>query len=84
LNLYNESLTKIIKIQSLIRRYLVQQLIQSKKCNNSEDFYSYDPIDQIDPFYFYSYKDSKQFRWGFDIRSLMKLIDLGYPNPIYN
>ena len=81
LNLYNESLYKIIKIQSLIRRYLVNLKIESKKCNNTEDFYSYDPIDQIDPFYFYSYTDNKRFRWGFDIRSLMKLIDLGYPNP---
>lgn len=81
LNLYNDSLCKIIKIQSLIRRFLVQVSILGKNCNNSEDFYSYDPIDQIDPFYFYSYKDSKQFRWGFDIRSLMKLIHLSYPNP---
>ena len=82
LNLYNNSLPKIIKIQSLIRRYLIlKQFTKNRKCNNNEDFYSYDSLDKIDSFYFYSYVDSKNFRWGFDIRSLMKLIHLGYPNP---
>ena len=52
-----------------------------KVCNNDTDFYSYDSIDDINDKYFYSYKDSNDFIWFFDIRSLNKLIELKQPNP---
>ena len=52
-----------------------------KVCNNDTDFYSYDSIDDINDKYFYSYKDSNDFIWFFDIRSLKKLIELKQPNP---
>ena len=52
-----------------------------KRCNNKEDFYTYELIKDIPDKYFYSYKDSKEFIWGFDIRSLEKLISMNYPNP---
>lgn len=77
---YNENISKIIKVQSIIRK---RQVISSKElqCNNSEDFYSYDLLIKIPKKYFYSYVDDKDIRWGFDIRSLHKLIGLNYPNP---
>lgn len=71
---------KIIKIQSLFRKKIVLNTLRNK-CNNTEDFYTYDPVDEIENKYFYSYKDNKGFYWGFDIRSLHKLIQMNYPNP---
>lgn len=73
-------INKIIKIQSLFRKKLVMNLLR-KNCNNSEDFYTYDNLSEIEAKYFYSYKDSNGFKWGFDIRSLLKLIQMEYPNP---
>ena len=78
INNYEE--TKIIKIQSLFRRNKILNSLR-KNCNNTEDFYTYDPLSEIDDKYFYSYTDSKGFKWGFDIRSLVKLIEMDYPNP---
>ena len=69
---------KIIKIQSLIRRYFSNQY---KRCNNDEDFYTYDPLHTIERRYFYTYKDLKNFYWGFDIRSLVKLLNTYDINP---
>ena len=78
--LNNYDTDKIIKIQSLYRRRKVLILLR-RNCNNSEDFYTYDPLNEINDNYFYSYKDLKGFQWGFDIRSLIKLIQMGYHNP---
>lgn len=70
---------KIIKIQSYYRGKKVRD--KRIKCNNEEDFYTYEKLEDISNKYFYSYKDTKNIKWGFDIRSLKKLIDLGYDNP---
>tara|TARA_Y100001938_G_scaffold41088_1_gene56749 strand:- start:88 stop:720 length:633 start_codon:yes stop_codon:yes gene_type:complete len=35
----------------------------------------------IPAIYYFTYKDNQGFRWGFDIRSLKKLVEMGYPNP---
>ena len=78
LNNYDEN--KIVKIQSLYRRKNILTKLR-KNCNNTEDFYTYDPLNEIDDKYFYSYKDSNGFKWGFDVRSLIKLIQMNYPNP---
>ena len=75
---YEES--KIIKIQSLMRKKIALNRTNNK-CNNTEDFYTYDPLNEIDYLYFFCYKDLKGFNWGFDIRSLFKLISMNYPNP---
>lgn len=79
-NHYSDNLQKIIKIQSIIRRNSIISF-KELKCNNSEDFYSYELLFTIPKKYFYSYIDDKGIRWGFDIRSLNKLIGLNYPNP---
>ena len=71
----------IVKIQSLIRGRNVRNKLNELKCNNDEDFYTYEELKDIPNKYFYSYIDSKKFRWGFDIRSLDKLLTMNYPNP---
>lgn len=71
----------IIKIQSLIRGKNIRNKLNELKCNNSEDFYTYEELKDIPKKYFYSYVDDKKFRWGFDIRSFDKLIAMNYPNP---
>ena len=71
----------IIKIQSLVRGRNIRNKLNELKCNNDEDFYTYEELKDIPKKYFYSYVDDKKFRWGFDIRSLDKLLTMNYPNP---
>lgn len=80
LNNYNTEIKNIIKVQSIYRgyKYRKNKII---KCNNDEDFYTYDLLKDIPNKYFYSYKDSNNIRWGFDIRSLYKLLQMNMPNP---
>ena len=83
LNDYNieENKKNIIKIQSLIRRKIIKNKLINKKCNNNEDFYTFELLENIPKKYFYSYIDKGGIRWGFDIRSLEKLFQMGYSNP---
>jgi len=76
-----ENYKNIILVQSLVRGKIIRQKNENLKCNNDEDFYTYDELKNIEQKYFYSYKDKGGIRWGFDIRSLDKLIQMGYPNP---
>ncbi len=71
----------IVKIQSLVRGRNIRKKLNELKCNNDEDFYTYEELKDIPKKYFYSYVDDKKFRWGFDIRSLDKLLTMNYPNP---
>jgi hypothetical protein len=71
----------LILIQSIFRGYICRRKCIPQKCNNDEDFYTYDLLKYLEPAYFYSYVDKMNIRWGFDIRSLMKLIQMGYNNP---
>jgi hypothetical protein len=76
-----ENYKDIILVQSIARGKITRKKNENLKCNNDEDFYTYDELKNIEPKYFYSYKDKGGIRWGFDIRSLDKLIQMGYPNP---
>ena len=73
------NIDSIIRIQRMIRKYLKNDT--RCKCNNNEDFYTFIPLSDIESKYFFSYKDSQNIWWGFDIRSLIKLIDMGFTNP---
>lgn len=77
-HLNNYDKTKIKLIQKIYKKHLHNKYT---RCNNSEDFYTFDPIKSIPFKYFYIYQDSKNFYWGFDIRSLAKLIDMNNTNP---
>jgi len=72
---------KIIRIQSLIRRYLVKQMFKLRGpalrnrniCNNSSDFFTLEPMSDVPSDQFYSYKDSNEFVYGFNVYSLVTL-----------
>jgi len=55
--------------------------INRKLCNNNEDFYTFEELEKIEYRYFFTYKDENNHIWGFDLRSLKKLIDMNYDNP---
>ena len=70
-----------IKIQAMFRGHLVRfsirlrgcALKQRTLCVNNTDFYSLDPIDEIEYNDFYSYTDKTQFIYGFSVSSLISL-----------
>ena len=83
------NIKSVLKIQSNIRRFNINKNIRlrglaylnRKLCNNDEDFYTYESIQDIEDKYFFSYKDNQNNFWGFDIRSLKKLLEMNYDNP---
>ncbi len=89
LNHYTKNSEKIQKIQVRYKeKYKNQQALirgegylNRELCNNKEDFFTYENVDNIDDRYFFSYKDKSNFVWFFDIRSLYKLIEMKQPNP---
>jgi hypothetical protein len=71
----------VIKIQKIFRGMLVKKYknlhgpasMNRKLCNNSDDFVSMEPIEEINFHQFISYKDKDEFIYGFDINSLHNL-----------
>ncbi len=71
----------IIKIQKVFRSFLVKKYkllhgpasFDRKSCNNSDDFISMEPVEEINFHQFISYKDIDGFIYGFDITSLHNL-----------
>ena len=57
------------------------QYMNHNLCNNDMDFFSYETYKEIDPTYFFSYKDLHDFIWFFDIRSFVKLLEMKQTNP---
>jgi hypothetical protein len=70
-----------IPIQKIFRGHLIRKLMtlkgeafkNKKLCVNESDFYTLDPLEDIPYDEFYSYKDSKNFVYGFNISSLITL-----------
>lgn len=81
IRLYFEKWTKATKIQCQFRKFLavcVRQLhgpayTDLSKCVNDSDFFTMDPLYEMDRRHFYSYVDDKGFVYGFDAFSLMNL-----------
>jgi hypothetical protein len=65
--------SKIIIIQRSIKKFLINLRL---RCNNNEDFYTFEELNKIEPNYFFSFKDKNNLYWGFDIRSLKKLFEM--------
>jgi len=71
-----------IKIQSFYRGRIVRCSISLRGpalnnrslCVNDTDFVTMEPIKEVPYEYFFSYKDNKDFVYGFDISSLIELI----------
>ena len=79
---YKMNSLDIVRIQSLFRGNMQRRrVVKRSACTNEEDFYTFEEIQDISDMYFYSYVDGNGFRWGFDIRSLHKLLSMEYPNP---
>ena len=76
-------LTKpVVKIQSVFRRWIVQESVKMRGpslkkrsiCVNDTDFVSMEPLDEIPTELFYSYQDSKSFIYGFNLSSLIQVL----------
>jgi len=82
----------ITRLQRIIRRNRTRiqaynrgpaALSPATMCNNNEDFFSFDPLTEINPRYLFTYKDVDGFYYGFHIHSFIELINRGSDNP-YN
>jgi hypothetical protein len=70
-----------ISVQKIFRGHIIRKLMKlkgdafknKKTCVNETDFYTLDPIEDIPYDEFYSYKDSNNFVYGFNISSLITL-----------
>jgi hypothetical protein len=75
---YFNSISKTVNIQKVFRGYLVRTSFKLRGegfkkrslCNNISDFYSLEPLDEIDFRLFFSYKDNNGFIYGFNIESI--------------
>jgi hypothetical protein len=71
-----------VKIQKIFRGWIVRRSFQlrgaaykcRKLCVNDTDFITLEPLDEIPYELFYSYKDDKDFTYGFNLTSLMQII----------
>jgi len=69
-----------IKIQKIFRRFLVNEFLKLKGpafknkslCVNETDFYSLEPLNEIFIDSFYSFCDSNEFTYGFNIFSIIQ------------
>jgi len=70
---------KVVKIQKLFRGFMVRFFIKNrgpaandrKICVNETDGYTLEPLNEISFKHFFSYRDSKDFIYGFDLCSLI-------------
>lgn len=88
-NHYTKNSNNVIKIQKFYKQKFKKKIsllkgpgfLNKNLCNNTEDFFTYETINEISDNYFFSYKDEKNIIWFFDIRSFVKLIEMNQPNP---
>lgn len=86
-----KNINKLVIIQNSIKKYLKNKevllrgpgFLERNKCNNQDDFLTFEPVKEISDKYFFSFKDDDGFIYGFDIRSFSKLIESKMSNP-YN
>jgi len=81
INIENIQLKLKYKFNKVNRILRGEGYIHRDKCNNKEDFFTYETVHEINNKYFFSYKDDKNIIWFFDIRSLKKLINTNQSNP---
>jgi hypothetical protein len=81
LHTYFDKWTNAIRIQRRVRGFLAKRAFRLRgpayfdlsKCVNDTDFFTMDPLAEIDRRHFYSYADAKGFMYGFDVFSLMQI-----------
>ena len=64
---FNKHFTQIVFLQRIIKKYLKNKLTIEEPSNNDCDFYTFVPIKEIPKEYLFSYKDSKNFIYSFDM-----------------
>lgn len=80
----------VIKIQKVYKGYLVRKYFKMKgktlynknECVNDTDFYTMDKLSEIPHYQYYSYSESENFIYGFDIISIYNLIKNNLENNI--
>ena len=85
-------ISKTITIQKRWRGYLLRESIRLRgtafknrtKCVNSSDFFTLEPILDIDSPCFFSYEDENHFHYGFDIKSIFILLSKTIRSKIMN
>tara|TARA_B100000214_G_scaffold370938_1_gene346434 strand:+ start:178 stop:1206 length:1029 start_codon:yes stop_codon:yes gene_type:complete len=88
-NYSEKDIQRITKLQRIIKNKNKQRdgllrgegYLKRSLCKNQVDFYTFETIDEIDPKYFFSYKDEEGMIWFFDIRSFNKLVEMNQGNP---
>lgn len=86
---YLSNITVIVNIQRRFREKLNKRYLNIKGpgfldkglCVNDEDFLTFEHKDEIENKYFFSYRDGSGVVFFFDVRSLLKLIELQKNNP---
>lgn len=81
LRAYFDKWTKVLRIQHRFREFLATRAFRLRgpayfdlsKCVNDIDFFTMDPLSEIDRLHLYSYADAKGFVYGFDVFSLIHL-----------
>jgi hypothetical protein len=78
----------IVKLQRCFRQYISMKyrklsgpaFLHPKLCVNDTDFYTFDPLIDIEPHHFFSYIDDDGKTYGFHIASIYNLIISSYPD----
>lgn len=73
---------KAVSLQKLFRAYVVRKSIRLRGpafnnrtlCNNDTDFISMEPLNEIPNELFFSYTDTKDFTYGFNLSSIIQAI----------
>lgn len=82
IEVYFEKFSKSIVIQKIFRGFIVRKSFQLRGeaqknrsiCVNNTDFYTLEPLEDIEYELFFSYKDGNNFHYGFNITSLIQLM----------
>ena len=81
MNYSKKDISKIIKIQTFFLKTKTDKLnklrgegfFNREKTNNDTDFFTYETSDEIEDKYYFSYTDSQNIIWFFEIRSFCRL-----------
>ena len=78
----------IVRLQRIFRRFISNKYrtlcgpgyLQTSKCVNDTDFYTFDKLSKIRPMELFTYRDNDDKIYGFHIASIFHLIISSYPN----
>ena len=78
----------IVRLQRVFRRFISNKYrtlcgpgyLQTSKCVNDTDFYTFDKLSKIRPMELFTYRDNDDKIYGFHIASIFHLIISSYPN----